>query len=393
MKILEYIARVRLSEGGVVRAVLDLSGALAKRGQEVTVLTGDPLDIPPEWNGAGGTPRVEVIGYPAIPLGLFSPRQLTKARALIAEHDVVHTHNLWNLEVAQIGSLARRLGVPYTCTPHGTLNQWSMAQSHRKKAFYMALFARRFLTHAASVHFTAEGERAQALQFVAIERTDVIPYVVDLSEYFEPAAGSLVQPYRTLVGDNPSVLYLSRLHYMKRIDVLVEAVALLNATTATPARQVHLLVAGTGDDDYVERIKRLVRERGLEEQVHFLGLVVGPAKVAVYQTADIFALPTNRENFGIVNVEALAAGTPVITTKGVDIWPELEKSGAATILETDAPDLARQVADAITEMLDRPGGAAEIGERGREWVADWLDPDKTIDRTEDFYRACIGART
>ena len=81
-------------------------------------------------------------------------------------------------------------------------------------------------------------------------------------------------------------------------------------------------IAGTGEESYLNELKSLVQERGLEHQINFIGEQYGDNKISTYHNADIFILPTHSENFGIVVAEALACGVPVITTKGAP-WEEL----------------------------------------------------------------------
>ena len=116
-----------------------------------------------------------------------------------------------------------------------------------------------------------------------------------------------------------SILFLSRVHVKKGINFLIEAVAQLKEIM----NDYEVKVAGPGDDSYVGELKNLAKRLGVDEQVKFVGSVFGKAKFDLYRDADLFVLPTHSENFGIVVTEALACGTPVITTKGTP-WEELE---------------------------------------------------------------------
>src|SRR5262249_19712285 len=132
--------------------------------------------------------------------------------------------------------------------------------------------------------------------------------------------------------DVPTIAFLGRLHPKKGIERLLEAMARLSGA----GREVQLLIAGTGDAEYQRDLEEMAR--GLAGRVHFLGHIVGAAKTRFLRAADMLVLPSYQENFGLVLVEALACGTPVITTKAVDIWPELEASGSAILM--DNPDAA-----------------------------------------------------
>ena len=92
-------------------------------------------------------------------------------------------------------------------------------------------------------------------------------------------------------------------------------------------------------------------------------------------------LPTSQETWGVALIESLACGTPVITTRGVDIWSELEASGAAVITE-QAPEA---VASALCDLLGSPDRLEEMRETGRRWVLENLTTDHVVARYEELY--------
>jgi glycosyltransferase involved in cell wall biosynthesis len=275
------------------------------------------------------------------------------------------------------------MGLPYVLTVHGMLDDWSMAQKPLKKRLYLALAGRRLLEKAAVVHCTARGELDQARQWFPNGNGFVAPYIFDLSPFRDLPGPELARrSIATVAEDVPAILFLSRLHYKKQPEVLIDAAAILR----DEGRRFQVLFAGTGEPAYEERLAARVREHRLEDVVHFLGLVLGEQKVSLYQAADVFSLPTSQENFGFVLAEALAACTPVVTTKGTDIWPELEASGGALLTAGDAPSTARGIAT----LLDDPERARRMGRVGREWVLRTLDPDAVGRRFESIYE---GARS
>jgi glycosyltransferase involved in cell wall biosynthesis len=116
--------------------------------------------------------------------------------------------------------------------------------------------------------------------------------------------------------------------------------------------------------------------------VKFLGPIDGELKRSLYQLADVFALPTSQENFGLVFAEALACATPVITTRHVDLWPELEESGGAVVAERTPTDFARK----ILGLLHDEKRCQAMGEAGRRWAFSYLNPATIRVRFEQMYR-------
>jgi glycosyltransferase involved in cell wall biosynthesis len=133
----------------------------------------------------------------------------------------------------------------------------------------------------------------------------------------------------------------------------------------------------------------LVERLALGDDVRLLGPVAGELKRSLFERADVFALATHQENFGIVFTESLACRTPVITTRGVDIWPELEGSGGAVIADR-TPDA---FADAIERIVADPGTSPAMGEAGRRWVMDYLDVNRITKRFVEVYAKAVSEGT
>ena len=142
------------------------------------------------------------------------------------------------------------------------------------------------------------------------------------------------------------------------------------------------MLAGTGDDAYISSLKALAAELGVSNKVHFVGQVTGDDKLSLYRNADAFVLPTSQENFGLVLIEAMSCGVPVVTTKGVDIWRDVEASGAAVIVEQDAAAIATTVKNLFADRA----ALASMSERARPWVFETYAEDRLIGRYENLYR-------
>jgi glycosyltransferase involved in cell wall biosynthesis len=394
VRIVHYISELRLAHGGVVRCVIDLCDALARVGHDVTVITFDPADVPATWSRGdappapgASTPRAAALNWPRFPKPI---RQFRRADLVTATHairgaDVLHLHVPWEPTNLQLAAIAGRERIPYILSTHGMLDDWTIAQGLPRKRLYLALAGRRLLSSAASVLCTADAERDQARKWFTNPRIDVLPLLMDLAPFAsrpDPAAAATILDSIPGRADWPVALFLSRLHPKKGLEVLIDAIALLKQ------RDVNLRLAIAGKEDiaapgYEQGICNRIIAANISDRAALLGMVTGPARDALLAAATIHALPTSQENWGFSLIESLAAATPVITTRGVDIWRELQATGGALI----ADQTPQAFADAIAQLAADPARARSMGNQGRDWVLRELDPPAVLARYERFYES------
>lgn len=403
MRILHYLSEVTLEHGGVVRSVLDFSKALASAGHEVTLACFDDTSVPGAWKCGhdsawrAGTPRALTLGWPGLPKAIrrFRWREAQVMAREIAACDVLHLHGPWESTNAQLAAMARRLGKPYILSIHGMMDDWCMAQGALKKRVYTSWRVGPMARGAAAVLFTAEGEKRQVMKWlggVPDDRARVLPLMFDASEFAElPGQEAARTAFPALRTDGPVVLFLSRLHPKKGVETLIDACAILKREYAAAERKgapaFRLVIAGSGTFEYEAALKKRAADAGLSDRAFFVGMVTGREKVSLMQAADVCALPTSQENWGFVILESLAAGTPVVTTRGVDIWPEVEKGGGAVISE----GTAEAIAAAVRGLLEDPAKTERMGSAGREWVLRWLEAGSVVARYEGLYRGAVDA--
>ncbi|MCC6426392.1 MAG: glycosyltransferase [Phycisphaerales bacterium] len=391
MKILHYIEELNLKSGGPVRAVLDLSRLTCEAGHQVTILSPDVTDAPKEWLTAPAPtdPRPHVVQVPPFAgRGKLFPFPVVEQirRDFITSHDLLHVHGMWAPSNVQLTSAANRAGVPYILSLRGMLDDWPMSQRRLKKRLFLAIAGRRMLHRAAFVHCTAEGEHQQSRKWFPRGRGHVIPNLLDLGPFREPPGPALARgKFPGLDPSIPSILFLSRVHYKKGVEHSIRAAAILRD------RGIHYswLIAGDGEPDYMQSLKDLAKSLNLEDRVHFLGMVKGPEKISLFQASDLFLLPTSQENFGFAIVEAMAAGVPVMTTKGVDLWPEMEGCGGAIIVDQEA----NAIADQVFRLIPDKPRLADMGAKARKWVFDNLHEQAVISQFIATYADAISERT
>ena len=378
-----FVPELRLELGGVVQAVVDLCQAIAARGHQVTLLTCDASDVPAHWReGSGDWPTIVELPSSRLTQRLISRQGLRQFREIAHQFDIAHLHIPWRLTNLQLLGVLRDERIPYIVTVHGMLDDWSMRQRGLKKRTYLRLAGHRLFRYATAVHFTAKGERDQAQKWIPLEDREVIQcYALDLTAYHPlPGPESALKAFPQIEREKKKILFLSRLHPKKGVDLLLGAAAKLRAQL----EGFQLLIAGPGEGNYIAELKRKASELGVSDVTSFLGMVKGTEKRSLYQLSDVFVLPTHQENFGLVLAEAMVCGTPVVTTRGTDIWQELQEAGALV-----ADHTPEAIATAIAAILGEDDGGVQRGLRGQAYVREWLDRDHVLQGYEKIYRETI----
>jgi len=262
----------------------------------------------------------------------FSPWLARRARG----YDLLHVHALFSHLPTVAMAFARRHGIPYVLRPLGILESYSLRRSPWKKRAFLALFDSANIRGASAVHLTSRREE-NVSRIPGHAPRWVIPLGVRIPDC-APAAGR---------GNPPRIVFLSRWHAKKRIEMLLEALGGLGDLDWT------LVLAGSGEPGLTGRIHSLVRQYGLGNRVSFPGFVAGDAKAQLLAGADLFVLPSASENFGIAAAEALAAGLPVIVSRHVALCDEIESAQAGWICGDDAAALADTLRIALGDPDER----------------------------------------
>jgi len=212
------------------------------------------------------------------------------------------------------------------------------------------------------------------------DKCAVVPYGIDPSR-FEPthATATRALELRREFGDR-QVLFVGRLVYYKGVADLVRSMA------AIP--EASLLIAGTGP--LRASLEGLARELAIADRVHFLGAVTDAELAALYHAASVFVLPSveRSEAFGIVQLEAMVCGKPVVSTDLPTGVTYVNQDGVTGIV-VPVHDPER-LGLAIRGLLDDQSTAARMGSAARKRVLAEFTVDRMIEQTERVYREVLG---
>ncbi len=378
MKVLHVISGIDPRLGGPSSAMVAMVRAQVAVGASVDVVSmfGHAFDDSTAQQLRTADAQVHLIG----PHGRFlarHPQIVPTLNKLIAGADVVHIHALWEQIQHQAARICRQRKKPYLFTLHGMLDRWSLSQSALKKKIYLALRLKRDLNHASTIHVTDEMERRSVEPLGITAPFLVEPYILDLSDFESPPpAGVFRARFTAQLGDRPIVLFMSRVHPKKGLDLLIPAFARLKDST-----NAMLVVAGPYEENYKSELDQSINENGITDRVLFTGMLRGPERAAALHDATLFVLPSYQENFGVVVIEAMAVGTPAIVSDQVATHWRVAESQAGEVIPTDTDAMTR----VLSRWLDNPAMRATASRNAREYVARTFDPAKQARRWIEYY--------
>lgn len=350
MNVIHVVPAISEEASGPSYSVVRLCESLIEAGEELTLAALDWAPIPSK-----------PVFLKVFPFGR-GPRRLGRSPMMLAwlthatadgKVDIVHNHGMWQMNAAYPGWVARGRKTKLVSSPRGTFSTWAMNHGSWTKKIVWPLIQRPALMTASCFHATSEAEYLDIRRLGFKQPVAIIPNGIDVPEIAEKKIGQV----RTL-------LFLGRVDPKKGIDILLKAWA----TVMDRFPDWQLVIVGS-DTGYGRRPGYLRQMRELAEgcklkRIEFRDPVYGSEKLAVYQGADLFVLPTHSENFGMTVAEALAAGTPAIVTKGAP-WQDLVTNEAGWWIECGVESLVACLTEA---MAHSPEDLALKGANGRDWM-------------------------
>ncbi len=378
--------------GGMNVYVLQIARELARRGHRVDVYTRyhDPND--PQVVQLSDNARVihlKAGPYDATKEGLYSyiPEFLGNlcnfTRASGLTYDLVHSH-YWLSGRAGM-TLSRQWGVPHVTTFH-TLARIKLRARVGEREPQMRISVEKLVMDGVDAIVTAtkqEKDDLVRLYQVSPHKVQVIPAGVDL-ELFRPVDKSAARQALKLV-EKRIILYVGRIEPLKGLDLLLRAVPQLECT-----RDTRLLIVGgrPGQDSELDRLKALASELGIQDRVTFTGAVQQTELPTYYSAADVFVLPSYYESFGLVALEAMACGTPVVVSRVGGLKSFVRDGETGYLIPWRCPDPFAQRID----MLLANGALREAMGKAARAKAQEMGWGGVAERMLDFYFRLTRAR-
>ena len=364
MKQLHVVQSIAKDFGGLGTAALQYAEISAINGAEVELFVLERPKSEMVMECSGSNLRIvtpERAGYIGMLLAL-------KRQIFSNAYDVIHIHGTWTLGLAFASKLAAIRGIKVAVSPHGCLEPWALAHKKWKKRIALFLY-QKWVFKSANLIFATAKQELESIRALGVQ-TDIVvlPIGVDLPTL------------RPKIFDGfHRFLFLSRIHPKKGL------INLIDAWSRVRRQGWKIIIAGPDDMGHQAQVFERIKLLGLEADFEFPGLVLGDKKSRLFESANIFILPTHSENFGIVIAEALSYELPVITTTGAP-WRDLLESSCGWWVKPTIDGIAEAM---ILAMNLSHNDRLRMGQRGRELVAKKYSRDLVGRSSADAYKWMI----
>ncbi|WP_374951916.1 glycosyltransferase [Mucilaginibacter sp.] len=369
MKLLHIIATMNPTSGGPCQGIRNSNPEIVRYGISREVVSLDD----PNSDFLGSDDFVIHALGPAMGPWHYAPRLIPWLLANLSRFDTVVINGLWIYPSyagwSAIKTLKRQakrnpdIHVPAIFVmPHGMLDPYfQTAPERRLKAirnwFYWKLIERKVVNDAEGVLFTCETEMVLARKsFVGYHPKKEINVgygIIPPPDYNEAMLDEFLSRCPQVKGER-YLLFLSRIHKKKGVDLLIQAYSMLVARSlAVGSNFPKLVIAGPGmQTAYGAKMKKLlILYPHLEGRVFFTGMLTGNSKWGALYGCDAFVLPSHQENFGIAVVEAMACRKPVLISHQINIWNEIQAGGGG-IVNSDTLDGTQHTLDEWMGLSD-----------------------------------------
>ena len=338
MKILHVIEGIE-EACGISRFSMEIAKEQTIAGHTVCIVTRQNLD------------------YPA---GNLSIKTLTNPAEIDFTPDIVHIHCIWSMYVHRMAVWCRKKNVPYIISPHGALTPWALKFKWWKKIPALLVYQYNDLKRAAAFHITARKEQTNLKRLLLNQNAVIAPL-------------GITPPGKKIEHRENIILFVGRIHPVKGLKNLIKA---WGNISQNKRKGWKLVCAGPNNVGYQQKLISLANKLSLstveiqnidftnnsrnktahdfiidltnkKSDIIFTGTVRGALKDILYQSSKFFILPSFSENFGVVVLEALANGTPTITTTCTP-WSDIKEHKCGWQIEPTVKEIKTSLEKALT---------------------------------------------
>ena len=365
LRVLNLTYKVGRAGGGIGAVALNLAVQQNLCGADSRVWSLDCEEERMRVSASSGMPEAALKSYPYYGpafLGFSPAMERAAAGPERCSFDILHQHGLWTA-VSRVTNAWRSKHKRSTIVaPHGALQLWSLQRSRLKKKLALAGYERKNLHSATCLHACSAAEVAAFRDFGLRQPVALIPNGISSKWVESEGDGTRFRQKFGIAADRRLLLFLSRIHPSKGLDLLIDAMSRLKPQLGDWV----LVIAGADEVNTQAQIRSMADRLGLSEHVKFTGPVFDQDKRDAFVACELFILPTLSDNFGIAVIEALGAGRPALVTKGAP-WEELTQRGCGWWVDTNST----AIAEGLGCALHAPRGILmSMGAKGKALVSE-----------------------
>lgn len=375
--------------GGMNVYVLQIAKEFGRRGHKVDVYTRshDPKD--PQVVELGDGARVVHLKagpyyetkeslYQYIPEFISNLYSFQQSEGIT--YDLIHSHYWFSSRIGLI--LSKKWTVPHVTTFHTLAKTKLMARAGEQESQIRSDVEKRVMDEADAIIVSTEQEMDDIVRLYKTPpyKIQIIPAGVNL-ELFHPQDKIKAKQMLGL-AEKKVILYVGRIEPLKGIDILINAFAQLECSSDS-----RLLIVGGNlkRDREMERLKALTVQLSIEDSVTFTGAVKQTELPNYYSAADVFVLPSYSESFGLVALEAMACGTPVVVSRVGGLKTFVKEGKTGYLIPWRCPE---PFAQRLEMLLAHPALRESMGRAARA-TAQQMSWSGVADRMLDFYSCLI----
>lgn len=355
--------------GGVQECVRAIQAELQKRGHSAKIITPQPREVGEPMNDVvfiGGAAQIKSPFHTTAQVSVSVNIDNLNTILDIEKFDILHFHEPWVPILSR--QILSRSFCPNVSTFHAKLPDTIMSKTIER---VITPYTKSILKDLHCLTAVSEAA-AEYVQSISKEIVKIIPNGIDLSSYAKTAKQNT----------KPNILYIGRLEKRKGVKYLLQAFNILRQTSP----QVELNIVGDGPDR--QKLQQLVKQLGLRN-VHFLGYVDEEEKLRLLKSAMVFCSPAIfGESFGIVLLEALAVGVPIVAGNNPGYTAVLKERGSIGLVNPkDSVDFARKLSLLLNDQ--------ELRKLWQSWAKEYVKQFSyahVVDQYEALYKEVLSQK-
>ncbi|MHB1688293.1 MAG: glycosyltransferase [Ignavibacteriaceae bacterium] len=341
MKILHIIPTLNYKDGGTTFAINNIIKVESLLNHKSFVLTYKKDD---NFNGMDHN----IIQMPpSFPIRYSrSKKALHYLKENLTKYDLFILHSSWGCLQIESALILAKYKRKYIIRPAGSLDPFDLKKKWLLKIILGSIIIKKVLKNSAGLFCTSDLEAERIITYGAEVRKYVLPLPHQISSQSNIEI-TFRQKYKLNEKDF-IFLFLSRIDYKKGLNLLLPA--LKKVVNIYPF--VKLVIAGSGAEKYEKKIKGIIDELDLGNNIIWTGFLSGDDKLNVFNSCDCFILPSMNENFGNSVVEALSHGMPVVISDNVYIWHSIIDKNAGWVCKYNVDSIYNVIKEIVTNKED-----------------------------------------